>query len=222
MNTTTASLVSILVAAASGLVGALIGGLITLKVSHDSFEQQLALEDCRYQHRLEMDEAQRQRAAAALKRRLVRSLERLHYTSRLSTSARVSLGSWTKAAATLADLLEDPQVDALLSDPEYDAIWDAANEGTAVTTILRIAADGACQGAAPNPAVAEASIRLFEEKLRGAFGALAEPEREREVSDSLTRGFVGCGIFLVNDLVFCPIPADGKSFIVGYRGAAAI
>jgi hypothetical protein len=205
-----------LLPAVYALGGAVIGGLITLKVSNDSFKHQLALEERRYQQRLEMEEAQRNRDAAALKRRLLRSLEGLHNTSRMSPKSRVNLSSWTKAAATLSTLLEDPQVDALLADPEYDALWTAAGEGRAVTTIIRMVADTACRGVALHPNPVQASIELFMEKLRAAFDALSQFDRSKEVSKSLARGFAACGIFLDNDAVFYPLPADGKTFIIRF------
>lgn len=140
----------------------------------------------------------------------------------MSPKSRVNLSSWTKAADTLSTLLEDPQVDALLADSEYDALWTAANEGRAVTTILRIVAYGACRGIAFHPQPVQASTELFNEKLRDAFDALSESDRSKEVSERLARGFTDCGIFLDNDAVFYPLPADGKTFIIGRSGGTSV
>lgn len=206
------------IAALSGLSGALLGGLISLwqsrRTIEETFRNQIEIEELRHRQKLELEDIERRRRAAALRRSLLRALKRLHNASRLSPRSRITLSSWLKAAAELGDKMDQPDVDFLLSEKEYDALWTAADEGTAAATTISYAADWASQGYTPNAKPLRATVDLFQASLRDAFEVLSEAGHAREVDDERRRGISGCGIFLDKALVFYPVPIDRKSFIV--------
>ena len=203
------TLVQAIISLASGLGGALVGGLIAMKTSRDSieasFRHQMTLEDVRYRQKIELEVAQRQREAAALRRSLMRSLRRLHNTSRMSRASRSTLESWAKAAEVLRENLENPLVDALLPDAEYEALWKAADEARAAALILRVASEGARQGKIVNPVPIRASVELYRESLRDAFAALSEEKRVTNLSAALAEGISGCGLLVSTNEVFYAI-----------------
>jgi hypothetical protein len=207
------------VSAASGLLGALIGGFISLRQSRESneatFRNQIEIEELRFRQKLDLEQREHERAGRALLRSLIRSMKRLHNTARLSPKSRITLSSWMKNAAAFEEKMEGPMVDQLLSETQYEALWKAANEGRAAATLISIAAAGASHGHTPNPVVLRATVKLFRESLRDAFAAVSETERAREVEDEEQAGIADCGIFLDNNSVFYPDPSDGRSFIVG-------
>ncbi len=74
------TLVQAIISLASGLGGALVGGLIAMKTSRDSieasFRHQMTLEDVRYRQKIELEVAQRQksRSAAPLAHEIVETI----------------------------------------------------------------------------------------------------------------------------------------------------
>jgi hypothetical protein len=215
MDTT---LVTTVIAAGAGLIGAVIGGTVTAVSSaynlNAGFRQQRTLEEQRYQQRLDFEASERSVRATALRRSITRLTAWLRNTSSLSPTSRINLESWDHAIKALRKVIETPEADLLLSDSENKAIWNATEDGAFTVKLMQQGAAFATNGLRLNRSIAEQAFTLCFTALRDAHHALADEEGVAAIDRMLKRGFEGCGMFLSDNDVFYPIPADGKSFIV--------
>ncbi|HUY41123.1 MAG TPA: hypothetical protein VMV82_06095 [Candidatus Dormibacteraeota bacterium] len=182
-----------------GLIGTIVGGLISAAVAfvtlRGSLGNQLQLEERKFEYRKQLEAREREHRASAFQRKLVRTVRRLHNTSRMDAKARVSVPAWKRITKVLEGLLESDECAQSLDDTTYEAVWKACDESQAATMFLET-----WTGDARNPAaVVLLSLAEYSKALEACFVTLGDKDRARNVHDACAKNFKGVGFCMTDD-----------------------